>query len=84
MWFVYATESLVGDASGLCDVRALVEEHAEGELLTRVADLDLSILTLVDAAAFADQSKRFRPGLVTPGLFELPGDATRKMLALSL
>ena len=38
-----------------------------GELPAGVADLDLSILTLVDAKAFADQSQRLLVGTNTFG-----------------
>ena len=57
-----APSRLLATMAPCCDVRVLVEEDAVGELLSRVADLDASILVLVDAAALARRGSVSGPG----------------------
>jgi len=88
-------EALVGDDVGVRDPGVLVEEHAAGEPLLAVEDLDAPVGVLVDAAALAREGKRLGPGLdegrdalgpncVAPRFFFASEAVTRKMLAGSL
>ena len=47
----HGAQSLVGHDGALRDAGGLVEEDAAGERLVRVADLDVPVLVLMDAAA---------------------------------
>jgi hypothetical protein len=59
----HGAEPLVGDDGTLLNARDLVKKDPTGERRIRVAELDASVLVLVDTTSFAGQSKRLGPGL---------------------
>ena len=79
----HRTQALVGDDVGLVDARLRVDEHAAGQKLPFVAELDASVLVLVNAASLAREEKRLGPGLDEVGLpLVVEGEVLRELALL--